>query len=222
MENIFLDIFNERVLKALKETFVMVSIPTIFAILLGIPLGALLFLTRPNGLKENKFIYYIVNIYINVVRSFPFLIWVIVLIPFTRKVYGTAFGVYPASFPIIFIAIALYARFVEQSFRDVNKGVLDAAISLNASTFQIVWHFLLVEARGSLVLGLTSSIISFISYSTVMGIVGGGGIGDYVMRHGYIEYNFKLIYNIVFIIIIIIFIIQSLGNYIAKLLDKKG
>lgn len=222
MSEIFLDIFNEKVLKALLETFIMVSIPTFFAVIIGIPLGSLLFLTQPNGLKENKIIYYTVNLYINIVRSFPFLIWVIILIPFTRKVYGTAFGVLPASFPIIFIAIALYSRFVEQSFRDVNKGVLDAAISLNASTFQIIWHFLLVESRGSLVLGLTSSIISYISYSTVMGIVGGGGIGDYVMRYGYIEYNFKLIYSIVFIIIVIIFFIQSFGNYVAKLLDKKG
>ena len=95
------------------------------------------------------------------------------------------------------------------------------ALSMKATSFQIVWHFLIVEARSSLVLGLTSSIISFISYSTVMGVVGGGGIGDYAMRYGYNEYNYALVFKMVAIMIIIVFSIQILGNYIAKKLDKR-
>ena len=117
--------------------------------------------------------------------------------------------------------MALYARFTEQSFYDVNSGIIDAALSMKASVFQIVWHFLLVEARSSLVLGLTSAIISFISYSTVMGVVGGGGIGDYAMRYGYNEYNYALVYRVVTIMIVIVFSIQIIGNRISKNLDKK-
>ncbi|QXW65522.1 ABC transporter permease subunit [Streptobacillus moniliformis] len=216
-----MDYFTLELLLSIKDTFIMVLIPTICAILFGIPLGALLYITKKGGLKENIYIYLPINIYINVVRSFPFLIFVIVLIPLTRLVFGTAFGLLPASFPICFVAVALYARFVEQSFHDVDLGIIDAALSMKATSFQIVWHFLLVESRSSLVLGLTSSIISFISYSTVMGIVGGGGIGDFAIRYGYQEYNYPLVYKVVFIMIIIVFFIQILGNKISKKLDKR-
>ena len=205
---------DAELLIAIKDTFIMVLIPTICAVFLGIPLGALVFLTDKGGIRENKFINIPCNIYINVVRSFPFLIFVVILIPLTRLIFGTAFGLFPASFPICFVAVALYARFTEQSFYDV-------ALSMKASVFQIVWHFLLVEARSSLVLGLTSAIISFISYSTVMGVVGGGGIGDYAMRYGYNEYNYALVYRVVTIMIVIVFSIQIIGNRISKNLDKK-
>lgn len=212
---------DAELILAIRDTFIMILFPIIFAIFLGIPVGSVLFLTKKGGLKENLWLYIPFNFFVNVVRSFPFIIFVIVIIPLTRLVFGTAFGLLPASFPICFIAVTLYARFVEQSFYDVNHNILDLAISLKATTFQLVWHFLLVESRSSLVLGLTSSIISFISYSTVMGIVGGGGIGDYAMRYGYNEYNFTAIYKAVTIMIIIVFIIQFTGNKISKKLDKK-
>ncbi|CAM3112906.1 methionine ABC transporter permease [Streptobacillus ratti] len=216
-----MDYFTLELLLSIKDTFIMVLIPTICAILIGIPLGSLLYITKKNGLKENMYIYIPINIYINVVRSFPFLIFVIILIPLTRLVFGTAFGLLPASFPICFVAVALYARFVEQSFHDVDLGIIDAALSMKATSFQIVWHFLLVESRSSLVLGLTSSIISFISYSTVMGIVGGGGIGDFAIRYGYQEYNYALVYKVVSIMIVMVFLIQVTGNKISKKLDKR-
>lgn len=212
---------TSELILSIKDTIIMVSIPTLCAVLIGIPIGSLLYLTRRGSIKENIFIYAPLNIYVNVVRSFPFLIFVVVLIPLTRMVFGTAFGLMPAAFPICFIAVALYSRFVEQSFHDVNYGIIEAALSMRASVFQIIWHFLLVEAKSSLVLGLTSSIISFISYSTVMGIVGGGGIGDYAMRYGYYEYNYKLVYEVVLIMIFIVFTIQFLGNYISKKIDKR-
>lgn len=222
IKDFFITTFNDmELMLSIKDTIIMVFIPTLCAIFIGIPLGSLLYLTKKGSIKENKYIYYTVSSYINIVRSFPFLIFVVVLIPLTRLVFGTAFGLYPASFPICFIAVALYARFVEQSFYDVDSGIVDLAISMKASTLQLIWHFLLVEARGSLVLGLTSSIISFISYSTVMGIVGGGGIGDYAMRHGYYEYDYYLVYRVVTIMIVMVFIIQSIGNNLAKKLDKK-
>lgn len=203
------------------QTMIMVIIPTIISFILGIFLGSILFLTKKDGVLSNKIIYSITNLIINIVRSMPFIIFVVILIPLTRKVFGTAFGVIPASFPICFIGTALYSRFVEQSFLDVNPKMVDLAKSMRANPFQIIYHFMIVESRSSLVLGLTSCMISIISYSTVMGIVGGGGIGDYAIRHGYYEYDYNLIYKALVIMMIIVFIIQYLGNKIANKLDKK-
>ena len=134
---------DTELLIAVKDTFIMVLIPTVCAVFLGIPLGAVVFLTDKGGIRENKFINILCNIYINVVRSFLFLIFVVILIPLTQLIFGTAFGLFPASFPICFVVVG----FTEQSFYDVNSGIIDAALSMKASVFQIVWHFLLVDAR---------------------------------------------------------------------------
>ncbi|WP_067139085.1 methionine ABC transporter permease [Oceanivirga salmonicida] len=206
---------------ALKETAIMTLIPTIIAIIFGIPIGAILFLTNPKGIKPNKVLYNTCNILVNVIRSFPFLIFVVCLIPITRLVIGTAFGVYAASFPICFVAVALYSRFVEQSFNDIPQGIIDLALSMKLNSYQIVRYFLIVEARQSLVLGLTSCIISIISYTTVMGIVAAGGIGDYAMQNGYMLLDYAVIYKAVVVIVIIVYSIQFLGNKIARILDKK-
>lgn len=216
-----MNIVDLELILSIKDTIIMVAIPTIFSVLIGIPFGSIIYFTKKGGIYENKYLYFIINSYINIVRGFPFLIFVIFMIPFTRLVLGSAFGLIPASFPITFVGIALYSRFVEQSFQDVDRGILDLARSLKATPFQTIWHFLLVEARSSLILGLTSAIISYISYSSVMGVVGGGGIGDYAFRYGYLEYDYQLMYKVVVIIIIIIYIIQYTGNFFANKLDKK-
>lgn len=210
-----------ELLIALKDTFIMISIPTVFAIIFGTLIGSILFLTEKGAIYENKGINNILNIFINIIRSFPFLIFVIVLLPLTRYIFNTGFGLMPATFPLCFVSVALYSRFVEQSFYDVNPEIIELAISLKASPFQLIYNFMLVEARSSLVLGLTSCIISLFSYSSVMGIVGGGGIGDYAMRYGYYEYNYVLVYKVVSIILIIVIFIQKIGEYISKKLDKK-
>ncbi len=201
--------------KALYETFIMVLIPTLCAVAIGIPLGSILFL-RPNA-----FLYRCVTFFVNTVRSFPYLIFVVVLIPVTRWVCGTGFGLIPAAFPICFVASALYARFVEQAFYEVSPSVLDYARSVGSSPLQLIYHVLIVESRQSLVLGLTSTIISIISYSSVMGIVGGGGIGDYAMRYGYYEYDYGIVFKMVLLIAIIVFSIQFIGTRLSKHLDKK-
>ncbi|MDK9580145.1 ABC transporter permease subunit [Sneathia sanguinegens] len=128
----------------------------------------------------------------------------------------------PATLPLCFVGVATFSRFVEQSFGDVNKGVIELAESMKVSKYQLVRYFLIVEARQSLVLGLTSTIISIISYSTVMGIVGAGGIGDYAIRYGYYEFNMQVVYKAIIYIVILVFIIQIVGKKISELLDKKG
>lgn len=206
---------------ALRDTFIMILIPSIFSVIFGILIGSIIFLTQKDAIYENKVLNNILNIFINIIRSFPFLIFVIVLLPLTRLIFGTGFGLLPATFPLTFVAIAIYSRFVEQSFYDVNPEIIELAISLNASPFQLIYNFMLVEARGSLILGFTSCIISLFSYSSVMGIVGGGGIGDYALRYGYYEYNYVLVYKVVSIILFIVIFIQKIGEYISKKVDKK-
>lgn len=203
-----------ELMQALRETIIMILIPTLVSIIFGLPIGACIYL------KNRLSIF--CNIYVNVVRSVPYLLFVIILIPFTRLLFSTAFGVLPATLPLCFVGVATFSRFVEQSFGDVNKGVIELAESMKVSKYQLVRYFLIVEARQSLVLGLTSTIISIISYSTVMGIVGAGGIGDYAIRYGYYEFNMQVVYKAIIYIIILVFIIQIVGKKISELLDKKG
>lgn len=212
---------DNELLIAIKETFIMVSIPMLCALLFSIPIGAILYLTNKNAYSPNKYLYGTANFFVNTIRSFPYMIFVIVLIPVTRFFIGTAYGVYAGTFPMCFMAIAIFSRFVEQSFYDVNVSLLDLARLYKISKFRLVYNLLLVEARQSIILGFTSTTISMISYSTVMGIVGAGGIGDYAMQHGYYNFNYYLTMKCVLIIIIIVFFIQYMGNRLALKLDKK-
>lgn len=192
------------------------------AILLGLPLGTLLFLSAKGNPLENRYIQQLSSVFINIIRSFPFLLLVVVMQPLIRAVYGRATGdPIAASFPMMLIAIALYARFVEQSLHDVPKGVMETAESMGASTPQLVWKFLYVEARSSLLIGFTTAFVSFISYSTIMGVVGGGGIGDFAIRYGYQRYETDIMYTAIIIIVIFVIMVQWLGMHTAKRLDKR-
>ena len=207
---------------SLNETGIMMGFAMVAAILLGLPLGTLLFLTDEKQPLENKVIYSVTNSLVNIIRSFPFLLLVIAMQPLIREVYGRATGdPIAASFPLMVVAIALYARFVQQSLLDVPKGVLETAEAMGASIPQLVYRFLFVEARSSLIVGFTTAFVSFISYSTIMGVVGGGGIGDFAIRYGYQRYETDIMYTAIVIIIIFVQIAQWLGLKLAKKLDKR-
>lgn len=213
--------YQDEISTALYETAFMIGISVFAAITVGLPVGTFIYLTRKNGVLESKFVSGVLNGYVNIVRSFPFLLFVVFLIPFTRMVLGTSFGTYAASLPLSFVAVAIYARFVEQSLLEVPRGIIDTAYSLGATIPQLIFHFLYVEARSSLVIGLTSATISLISYSTVMGVVGGGGIGDFAMRYGYQRYEHDLMYTTIIIMILMVQGIQLLGSITARKLDKR-
>ncbi|WP_215115149.1 methionine ABC transporter permease [Exiguobacterium sp. s80] len=206
---------------AIGQTFVMVGVSILVAVLIGLPVGTLLFLSRKNQLLENRFLFSGLNLLVNTVRSFPFLLLVVFLIPFTRLIIGTAIGTAAATVPLAIIAIAHYSRLVEQSLLDVPKGVIEAAISMGASTREVVVKVLFVEARSGLVLGLTTSIVSFISYSTIMGVVGGGGIGDFAVRYGYQQFQTELMMYMILIMVILVQLIQFIGTTVARLIDKR-
>lgn len=218
------EVFNqhgEALTAALWETGYMVAVSLAAAALIGLPLGMTVFLTQRGGLAENRAAWSIANLYINVVRSFPFLLLVVVLIPFTRAVMGTSFGTRAATLPLCFVAVAIYARLVEQIMREIPAGISRVARSLGASLPQVVLRIYLPEALSGLVYALTSAAISLLSYSTVLGVVGGGGIGDFAMRYGYQEYNDTLMLATVAIIIVIVLAMQGIGYRISDRLDHR-
>ncbi|GAA0133240.1 ABC transporter permease [Paenibacillus sp. YSY-4.3] len=214
--------YEAEIRKAIGQTFFMVGISVVAAILCGLPVGTLLFLCRKGQIYENRTWSWVLNGLVNVIRSFPFLLLVVFMIPLTRMIVGTAIGTLAASIPLSVVAIAIYARQVEQALLDVPRGVIEAARSMGASKLEMIVKFLYVEARSGLVLGLTTSTISFISYSTVMGIVGGGGIGDFAVRYGYQRFETELMTGVILLMIVLVQGIQYAGTTISRILDKRS
>ncbi|UQZ33482.1 methionine ABC transporter ATP-binding protein [Paenibacillus sp. PK3_47] len=213
--------YHEEMWQSIGETFVMVGFSVGAAVLLGLPLGTLLYFFRKGQLYENRGLSLTLNSIVNVVRSFPFLLLVVALIPFTRMVVGTAIGTMAATVPLSVVAIAYYSRLVEQALLEVPKGTIEAARSMGASKAALIFKFLYVEARSGLVLGLTTSTVSFISFSTVMGVVGGGGVGDFAIRYGYQRYETEVMVYAIVVMIVLVQIIQFVGSTAARLLDKR-
>ncbi|MCH7322750.1 ABC transporter permease [Solibacillus sp. MA9] len=213
--------YQAEIMTSIIQTAIMVGVSILAAILVGLPVGTLLFLTSKGRILENKALYNSFNLVVNIIRSFPFLLLVVFLIPFTRLIVGSAIGTAAACVPLAIIAIAHYARLVEQSLLEVPRGVIEAAISMGATVKAIIFKFLYVEARSGLVLGLTTSTISFISYSTIMGVVGGGGIGDFAIRYGYQQFKTDLMMYMIIIMIIFVQFIQIIGTTVARKIDKR-
>ncbi|GMS49091.1 ABC transporter permease subunit [Enterococcus gallinarum] len=209
-----------ELMQAMEETLIMMSISIFAAVLIGLPLGILLFISRENN-NLGTILYQILNLLITVIRSFPYLLFVVAMIPVTRFLLGSSFGPIPASIPLSIVSIVIYARLVEQVLLDVPEDVGLLARSLGVSTYQYVKEFLLVEARSGLILSLTTTIVSMVSYSTVMGIVGGGGIGDFAIRYGYQRYEYGVMYFSILVMIVAVFSIQLIGNGLAKKVDKR-
>lgn len=213
--------YQEEIMTSIMQTFIMVGASILAAVIVGLPIGTMLYMTSKNRLLENNWLNATLNLLVNIIRSFPFLLLVVFLIPFTRIIVGTAIGTTAAIVPLAIIAIAHYARLVEQSLLEVPRGVVEAALSMGASVKDVIFKFLFVEARSGLVLGLTTSTISFISYSTIMGVVGGGGIGDFAIRYGYQQFKTDLMMYMIIIMIILVQLIQILGTTVARKIDKR-
>lgn len=206
---------------AVLQTIFMVSVSVAIGVLLGTPLGVFIFLTGKGGLHEKKVFHKVIDSLINIVRSFPFIILLVALIPFTRMVLGTTIGPLAACVPLSAAAIPYFARLVESTLREVPKGVIEAAEAMGASTMQIVTKVLLVEARSGFVLNVTILTVSFISYSAMAGVVGGGGIGDLAIRFGYYRFQTDVMIVTVLLLIFLVQIVQIFGNRLARKLDKR-
>ncbi len=208
-------------LKAFWETLQMVGISFILAILFGIPLGLFLFITDKGLFWENRFLNVFGGFLINVIRSTPYVILLVLLLPLTQFLIGTTIGPIAASFSLSVAAIAFYARLVQVSLCEVDKGVIEAATAYGATPFQIIKGVLLPEALPGLLRGLTVTGISLVGYSAMAGIVGGGGIGDLAIRFGYYRYETDVMVITVIILIILVQIVQVLGDVMANKVDKK-
>lgn len=213
--------YGDDMVEALAETGYMLAVSLAAAVLVGMPLGVTVFLTQRGGLVANRTVWAVSDAFINIVRSFPFLVLVVFLIPFTRVVMGTSFGTRAATLPLCIVAIAVYGRLTEQILREIPPGVSKVAQAMGASTSQTVVKLLLPEARSGLVYALTSATITLLSYSTVLGVVGGGGIGDFAMRYGYQEYNEGLMYLAIVVIILCVLVIQWVGHRTSRRLDHR-
>lgn len=206
---------------AVGQTLTMLGIGLSAAVLIGGPLGIVLFLVADGQSLQNRPAALVLGWLVNTVRSFPFIILLVALVPFTRMIAGTSIGPLAAAVPLSFAAVPYFARMVEQNLREVPRGVIEAAHAMGASELQIVLRVLLVEARSGLVLALTVLAIGFLSYSAVAGVVGGGGIGDLAIRYGYYRFETDIMVATVAILIIMVQLIQFTGNRIAKRIDKR-
>jgi D-methionine transport system permease protein len=210
-----------ELLAALGETGLMLLITVPVAVAVAIPAGVLLWAGRPGGLRPAQRLYQTVNAVVNVVRSFPFLVLLIAMIPITRLIVGTSVGTVAVTVPLAVNAIAYLSRFVEQNLLQVDPGVIEAARAMGASHRQTVWNVLLVEARPGLVGSVTIMVVSFISYSAIAGLVGGGGIGDFAIRFGYYRYETAVMITAVVVMIALVQGIQLLGTVAVRRMDKR-
>ena len=206
---------------AIGQTLTMMAIGLSTAIVLGGPLGILLFLVDEGQSLQHRPISIALSWLVNTIRSFPFIILLVALVPFTRWLIGTSIGPVAASVPLSIAAIPYFARLVEKSCKEVPRGVIEAAHAMGASEWQIVWRVLLVEARAGLVLALTVLAISFLSYSAIAGVVGGGGIGDLAIRYGYYRFQTDVMVVTVTILVTLVQVIQYSGYHLALKLDKR-
>lgn len=215
---------NEIILMLLKgigETVYMTVASTVLGYVLGLPMGILLAVTDKEGIRPNKVCYKILDITANIVRSIPFLILLILLIPFTRAVVGKSYGSTATIVPLVIAAAPFIARMVESSLKEVDAGVIEAARSMGAGNFEIITKVLLVEARTSLIVGSTIALGTILGYSAMAGTVGGGGLGDIAIRYGYHRYQSDIMIVTVILLIILVQIFQTVGMRAASRLDKR-
>lgn len=206
--------------EAMLETFQMVGISLLISVLIGIPLGILIVLTRPGQALQNAVIYQISNLLINIIRSIPFIILLFFILPFTKLVVGTTIGVKGVIVPLVIYTAPYIARLMESALLEVQNGVIEAYTAMGIKTHSIIWHVLLREARPSIVLGLTIATVGLIGATAMAGLVGAGGLGDLAYRFGHLRYEEEVMYATVLILIILVQGIQSIGNRLSARLKK--
>jgi len=213
--------FYPVIIQETINTLIMVGITLVLAVLIGLPLGIILYATGRGHVLENKVVNIILNFFINTVRPIPFIIFLVALIPITRFLVGTTIGIWAAIFPMTLAASLSIARVVENNIISVDKGVIEAAEAMGSSKFDILFKVLVPEAAGSLILGLTFTTVSLIEFSAVAGLVGAGGIGYLAFTYGYQRFDVAVMFVTVLILIILVQITQFIGNKIANIYTSR-
>lgn len=211
----WLQISSDKLVESANQTIYMIGWSLFFGMLLAIPLGLAMTLCRKGGLKENLVVFWIINGIVNIVRSVPFVILLVFIAPVTKIVMGTRIGTTAAIVPLVLYIAPYLARLIEASLLEVKSSVLEAAQAMGASTLQIIWHFLLPEAKASLILALTTGTIGLLGATAMAGTIGGGGVGDLALTYGYQRFNTPLMFATVVILIVIVQLIQAIGNYLS-------
>lgn len=210
--------------QAFGDTLYMVCVALFIGPVIGIPVGVLLAITRKDGLRENRIVYVVLNTVVNIVRSVPFVILMVAIMPFTRLVVHTSIGTNAAIVPLVVYVIPYIGRLIESAILEVDSGIYEAAESLGAGTIETIRYFILPEAKGSMVLALTTATIGLIGATAMAGTIGGGGIGDLAISYGYQQFDIVVILVTVVILIVIVQLVQSFGNWYARKSrhEKKG
>ena len=209
------------VVEGIFVTLYMTLATTFMGYVLGLPMGIALVITAPKGLRPNKIIYKVLDVVVNVVRSFPFLILVIVIQPLTRIIVGKSYGPTATIVPLTLSAAPFIARMVESSLLEVDHGVIEAAQSMGANLWTIIWKVMIGEAKTSLIVNVTIALGTILGYSAMAGIVGGGGLGDIAIRYGYYRYDSSIMWVTVVLLIVLVQLMQYIGMTISKKLDKR-
>ncbi len=207
--------------KALSETVYMVAVSMVIASIIGVPLGVLLHTTSRNQILESPVLNRVIGGIVNAVRSIPFIILMVAIIPLTRLLVRSAIGTTAAMVPLVIASIPFIGRQVETSLKEVPYGLVEAALSMGATPFQIIWKVLLPESMASITAQLTTVIISLVGESAMAGAIGGGGLGDLAIRYGYQRFRPEVMIATVIVLIILVQAVQFIGNTFAKHLDKK-
>lgn len=211
----------EIISKGILETLYMTVVSTLFSYILGLPLGIALVITDKDGIAPHRKFNCVLGIIINLLRSIPFLILLIAVLPFTRLIVGTTIGSTATIVPLVIASAPFIARLVESSLKEVDKGVIEAAQSMGCTPMQIITKVLIMEARPSLIVGSAIAVTTILSYSAMAGIVGGGGLGDIAIRYGYYRYQNDIMLVTVVILVVIVQIFQEIGMKLAKIGDKR-
>ncbi|MGL6119333.1 MAG: methionine ABC transporter permease [Fusobacteriaceae bacterium] len=215
-------VFN-MILNGTLETLYMVSVATIFSLILGVPGGILAVITSPGNIAEQTQIHKVINFVINILRSFPYIILMILLLPISRFIVGTTIGSTAAIVPLAISAAPFVARLTESALLEVDRGLIEASSSMGASNYTIITKVMIPEAMPTLIHGLTVTVISLIGFSAMAGAIGGGGLGDIAIRFGYQRFKVDIMFYSVAVIIVLVQLIQSLGNHFSnKLKNKRG
>lgn len=213
--------FGPDLWKATTDTFLMVGVTMLAAVVLGLPLGVLLFVTSPYGLHPKRVLNRVISYLVNALRSFPFIILLVLLIPFSRFVVGTSIGPKAAAVALSFAVIPYFARMVEQNLRDVPRGMVDMALACGASPLHVIYKVLVREALPSLLGSLTVTATGFIAYSAVAGAVGAGGLGDLAIRYGYYRFETAVMIWCVIIMFVLVQLTQLLGDWLVRKTDRR-
>ena len=206
---------NEQIILAAQETLYMVFVSLIIGSIIGLILAVILVLTNKDGILRNNYVFAVVNTVVNIIRSVPFIILMVFILPLTKLLIGTRIGTTAALVPLVIFIAPYLTRLFENSLLDVDKGIIEAAQAMGASHFGIVWHFILPEAKASLILSVTTGTIGLIGATAMAGAIGAGGVGDLALTYGYERLNFPLMLFTVVVLVIFVQIIQTVGNHFA-------